>query len=203
MATWPRTIMPARATLPEWPAPLISRSATGKVQTRATTAIGRRWSEEYSALSLADSSVLGFLAFINNCWSRGTAFDIVHPLLETPKGTIGGTPRVNGGSQTGSALTIDGATTGVTNWLRAGDVISIAGLVQVFDVLSNVNSDGSGNVVLTLNPPIFDGNSPADNALLTLSGVLFRAILADPPVIPPAGPDRFFSGMRLSFMEAP
>lgn len=115
-------------------------------------------------------------------------------------GAYGGTPLVNGASQNvtyaaatasgvyQSSLITDGWTTSVTGLLKAGDVITIAGVfgvnpvskqstgdLQTFTVLADVNSDGSGNATLTVSPPIITSGpqqtvtaAPADNAAITV-----------------------------------
>lgn len=203
MPTFPRTILPKRVSLPAFPGALQSRGETGKTQTRAFTSAGRRWTETFPALSTADAATLGFLALINQYWHQGTIFDIAHRMFLTPKGTATGTPLVNGGSQTGTSLVTDGWSTSVTGILKAGDILTIAGLTPVYDIVADVNSNGSGQATLPLSPPIYAGQSPADNAALTVTGVLFRAILAEPPVIPEADADQFLVGLTLTFQEVP
>lgn len=111
-------------------------------------------------------------------------------------GAKGGTPLVNGANQhsnatpqaTSQSLVIDGASLSVTGWAKAGDVITIASVFQVNDktkqtetflkqfvVLSDANSDGSGNVTLTISPAIVSSGAyqnvsaaPADNAAITI-----------------------------------
>lgn len=113
-------------------------------------------------------------------------------------GALGGTPLVNGGSQSvtyntarntwSQSLITDGWTASVGNRLNAGDIITIAnvfavnpstkqstGRLQTFTVLSNAASDGSGNATLTISPPIITSGAfqtvtaaPADNAAITV-----------------------------------
>lgn len=113
-------------------------------------------------------------------------------------GAYGGTPLVNGASQattydsskdTGTmSLVTDGWSTSVTGLLKAGDVITVAGVYSVnpqtkqstgalanFVVVSDVNSDGSGNATLTISPPMITSGAyqtvtgaPADNAAITV-----------------------------------
>ena len=165
--------------------------------------MGRRWTETFSALSTADAATLGFLATIQDYWRSGTIFDISHRMFQTPKGVATGTPLVNGAAQTGPSLVTDGWTTSVTGILKAGDVLKLAGLNPVYDVLADVNSNASGQATLTLSPPIFSGQSPVDNAALTVSGVLFRACLIEPPLPPEADADQLMEGLVLTFQEVP
>ncbi len=90
-------------------------------------------------------------------------------------GPLGGTPVVNGASQTSNStpqansmsLITNGWTAAAASRLKAGDVITITGVNDVnpmtyadlgykkqFVVLSDVSSDGSGNATLTISPAI-------------------------------------------------
>jgi hypothetical protein len=110
-------------------------------------------------------------------------------------GALGGTPLVSGGGQTGSSLLTSGwtATTGA---VRRGDVINLANVFAVnpkhrrstgelrdFVVLADATADGSGNMTISIAPPIVPpdslGNvvqfqtvnaSPAPNAPITVKG---------------------------------
>lgn len=121
-----------------------------------------------------------------------------------PTHTVGvatGTPRVNGGSQTSAyadvkssmtqSLVTDGWTNSVTGILKAGDVITIAGVFAVnpvtkatlpflrqFTVMADANSGAStGPATLTIYPAIITSGAfqncsaaPADNADITVLG---------------------------------
>jgi hypothetical protein len=119
-----------------------------------------------------------------------------------PTHTVGvatGTPLVNGASQNvtyaaskqtwSQSLVTDGWTNSTTNILRAGDVITLAGVfsvnpvskvstgrLQTFTVLANANSGAStGPATLTISPPIITSGAyqtvtaaPADNAAIVV-----------------------------------
>jgi hypothetical protein len=91
------------------------------------------------------------------------------PLGATARGVATGTPLVNGGSQVGNELITDGWTTSQTGILRAGDYIQIGSgaTAQLYKILDDVNSDGSGNATLTIWPSL--RSSPADEAVITVS----------------------------------
>jgi hypothetical protein len=76
---------------------------------------------------------------------------------------------VNGASQTGSSLVIDGATTTQTDWLKAGDWIQLGtgSSSKLHKVVQDVDTDGSGNATLEIWPDL--RSSPADNAAINLS----------------------------------
>lgn len=71
----------------------------------------------------------------------------------------------------GNALPIDGASTGITNWLRAGDLLVLAGHTKVYLVTDDVDTDGSGVAAVPIEPPLVE--SPADGEALTLTDVPF------------------------------
>jgi hypothetical protein len=105
-------------------------------------------------------------------------------------GPLGGTPAVNGASQTGSSLVTNGWTAAAAARLNAGDVFTIAGVfsvnpqsrastgqLQQFVVTAAVSSDASGNATIPISPAITPSGqfqnvtaSPASGALLTVVG---------------------------------
>jgi hypothetical protein len=105
-------------------------------------------------------------------------------------GPLGGTPLVNGATQSGDSLITDGWTAAAALRLRKGDVIQIGGVnqanpmnrqsvgeLQDFVVRADVYSDGSGNATIPIWPPIIASgqwqtvdSQPADNAPITIFG---------------------------------
>lgn len=105
-------------------------------------------------------------------------------------GPLGGTPLVNGASQTGSSLVTDGWTASAAARLNQGDVFTIAGVYAVnpqtrqttgqlrqFVVTADVSSDGAGNATINIYPAIVTSGAkqnvtagPADNAAITVLG---------------------------------
>ncbi|MDB4302014.1 hypothetical protein N9924_00455 [bacterium] len=71
-----------------------------------------------------------------------------------------GTVLVNGGSQTGTSLIVDGLTAAP----QAGDVFKIAGIDLVYTITADA-SVSSGGATLSINPAL--DSSPADNAAIT------------------------------------
>lgn len=105
-------------------------------------------------------------------------------------GPLGGTPLVNGASQTGASLVTDGWTAAAASRLKRGDIFTIAGVNAVnpqtrestgqlrqFVVTANVSSDAGGNLTAAISPSITTSGafqtvtgSPADNAAITVLG---------------------------------
>jgi hypothetical protein len=71
-----------------------------------------------------------------------------------------GTVLVNGGSQTGTSLIVDG----LTGTPQAGDTFTVAGIEKVYTVTSDATVS-SGGSTLAINPAL--ASSPADNAAIT------------------------------------
>ena len=206
MPAFPRTIVPARVSPFRVAAGLVARGHTGRDQLRAIVSMGREWDEVYSNLKTGTPSVDALLAFIEDAYNQSKTFTIAHLISpgsgRDPHGAGGGTPLVKGSGQTGATLETDGWSNGVTNVVRAGDVMRITGLSPLFRILADANSDGSGNASLTINPPIPAGVSPADNAPITRTGCTLNAYIAAAPNIPEASPGRFIDGLRITYREA-
>lgn len=132
--------------------------------------------------------------------NRYSGFDLYtcQSIVRHTVGPLGGTPLVNGASQNvtylaskdgySQSLITDGWTAAAASRVKAGDVITIAGVnsvnprtrqdtgsLQTFTILADGSSDGSGNLTLTISPPIITSGSyqtvtaaPADNAAITV-----------------------------------
>jgi len=198
MPSYPRSILPASATPFIGPAGLQSFGASGKAQVRALAQGGRRWSETYPAFYASSDAGRELLAWLNYARNNMVVFDIVHQLHLTHKGGGGGTARVVGGSQTGSSLNTDGWT-GSNPVLKAGSLIKVAGLPFVLDVVVDAPNLSSGATTLTVSPSIF--NAPADNAIITYTGVTVSAFIPEPPDMPAVGADDIMQGLRVTFAE--
>ncbi|MCD1644155.1 P22 phage major capsid protein family protein [Aurantimonas coralicida] len=111
-------------------------------------------------------------------------------------GAHGGTPLVNGASQTGASLATDGWTNSTTGVLKEGDVFTIAGVFRVhpetkvstgalqqFVVTADADSGATtGPATLSISPSIVVTGarqnvtaSPADNAAITVVGTASTA----------------------------
>ena len=111
------------------------------------------------------------------------------------RGAGGGTPRVNGAGQAGLSLITSGwpANTVV---LLAGDRIGVSG--QMIPVAETAETNGSGNVTLTLAHPI--RTAPADQALIEIDAPTARYILANQASF--AADPGIFKATVLEFEEA-
>lgn len=120
---------------------------------------------------------------------------IGHPGIST--GTAPGTS-----STTGSTLYITGGPNSTANWLRAGDLIKVAGIAPIYEVTSDVTTEVNGVASIPINPPIFTGGAPAPGSVVTLTGVTMNACILEPPTYPTTsaiGAD--YGELRVSFSE--
>jgi hypothetical protein len=144
-------------------------------------------------LSGADRAVLmAFAVKLNGQQHRVTLYNHA----ENQRGAFGGTPLVAGASQTGLSLNIDGCSSGITNWIRAGDWFSVNGELKL--CTADANSDGGGLCTIAFTPRL--RASPANNDPLTTTngtGTFFLAKNSNSWTNRPGG----FSDFSLSFVE--
>jgi hypothetical protein len=137
---------------------------------------GQMWQADVTLPPMKRADAEQWVAWLVSLRGSLGTFLLGDPLGATARGVATGTPLIKGGSQTGGTIDIDGATSGVTGWLKAGDYVQIGsgGTARLHKVLQDANSDGSGNVTLELWPHV--RTAPADNAAVTVSSAkgLFR-----------------------------
>ena len=205
MASFPRTIKPANISPFRVGTGLVARGQTGKDQLRSVVQMGVEWDEIWPPMFRGDPAVEGLLAFINDNYNRVAIFDITHLLTpgsgRAPNGAGGGSPLVNGASQTGVSLATDGWSNSVTNVVRAGDVIRIAGLSPLYLITADASSNGVGQATLAINPPIVVGSSPLDNAIITRSSCILNAYISTVN-LPASRLGDFVDGVSVTFREA-
>lgn len=174
--------------------------------------VGRTWIEIFKPMKWNNPNTLKFIAYINSLWKERTIFNIAHPHLSTLLGyaDASDTPKLNGASQSGSSIITDGWTDPPSGLLvlDAGDVLKIEGINIVYDVTAPAITDGSGNVTISISPPLYPpANWLSDNKNITfnssLGNVKFRAVLAEKPIFPQCGPEQFYIGLQLFFRECP
>jgi len=136
---------------------------------------GRRWEADITLPPMRRTDAEQWIAWLVSLKGQYGTFLLGDPVCSTPRGsaaTFPGLPLVNGGSQTGDTLVIDGASANKTGWLKAGDYIQLGSgtSARLHKVLEDANSDASGNVTLTIWPEL--RSSPSDNAAVTVSSAV-------------------------------
>ncbi len=133
---------------------------------------GARWSATISIPPVKRSDSEYWNSFLLRLRGQYGSFLLGDPNAATPRGSAAsaaGTPVVNGASQTGNELAIDGLPASATGYLKAGDYIQLgsASTARLYKVLEDVDSNGSGEATLNLWPDL--RSSPADGATVVVS----------------------------------
>lgn len=167
--TWPAGIVPASSS---WS--LVANTVafvsplSGTVQTLGRG--GDRWACSVTTPPLTAANRATMRAFVASL--RGQAGRVVMPDHSyTRRGTQSAAVSVNGASQVGSSLIVDGGTASAT--LLAGDYIGVDGYLHL--IVSDATFNGSGQATLSIVPPL--RRSPADNATVTVTNPTARFVL--------------------------
>lgn len=139
---------------------------------------GQAWAADVILPPLDRADAEEWVSFLVSLRGQYGTFLLGDPTGATARGEAGGTPLVNGASQTGQSLVIDGASLSQTNWLRKGDYIQLgaAGTATLHKVLEDTDTDAGGNATLSIWPGI--RTAPADNATVVVINTVGRWRLA-------------------------
>lgn len=138
---------------------------------------GQRWAASVSLPPMKRQDAEYWVAFLLSLKGQLGTFLLGDPNCVDAQGsarTTPGTPRVNGGSQAGDSLVIDGLPINETAYLLPGDYIQIgtATTTQLYKVLTQVNTEPSGGATLDIWPNL--RGSPADNAVVSVANTKGR-----------------------------
>jgi len=135
---------------------------------------GQRWEVEVTLPPMKRADAEQWLAWLLSLNGMEGTFLMGDPLGATARGSLGGTPVVNGANQTGQSLTIDGCTPSVTGWLKAGDYIQLGSdsTSTLHKVLVDVNTDTGGAADIDIFPAM--RTAPEDGSTVTVSNCVGR-----------------------------
>lgn len=133
---------------------------------------GAQWKANISIPAVKREDAELWNAFLLRLRGRFGTFLLGDPNAATPRGSASGTPGtplVDGGSQTGNELNIDGCPLSATGYLKAGDYIQLGSgsTSRLYKVLEDVDTDGTGSATLNLWPDL--RTSPLDNSAVIVS----------------------------------
>lgn len=133
---------------------------------------GQMWEADITLSPMKREQAETWISFLLRLRGQYGTFLLGDPNGATPRGsasTTPGTPVVNGASQTGDELNIDGLPVSVSGYLLAGDYIQLGSgaTATLHKVLEDVDSNASGEATLNLFPKV--RTAPADNAAVTVS----------------------------------
>ena len=136
---------------------------------------GARWSATITIPPVKREDSEYWNSFLLRLRGQFGTFLLGDPNGATPRGSAAsaaGTPVVNGASQTGNELAIDGLPASATGYLKAGDYIQLGSgaSARLYKVLEDVSSNGSGEATLNLWPDL--RSSPNDDATVVVSNAI-------------------------------
>ena len=124
---------------------------------------GARWYATFNLPPMKKENSLEYIGFLQRLQGRVHSFFGFDANHRSPSGTIAGsTLLVNGASQTGTSLILDGAQASTTV-LKAGDFFSVNSELKMVTV--DATSDSSGDVTVNFVPSL--RSSPSDDAVIT------------------------------------
>jgi len=135
---------------------------------------GQRWEAECQVPPIKRDDAEEWIAWLLSLNGRAGTFLMGDPLGGTARGTLGGSPVVNGADQVGGSLSIDGCSNNITNWLKAGDYLQLGSgsTATLHKELQNVNTTGSGQASLDLWP--YMRTAPVDGSIVITSNAVGR-----------------------------
>ena len=122
---------------------------------------GAQWSTTMTLPPMKKDKAAQWLAFFVSLRGRRGTFKLGDQDRKTIQGTATGTVRVNGASQTGNQVALDGFTASRANVFKAGDYIQINSYLYM--VIEDVNADGSGEANVKIEPALRSGIETINN----------------------------------------
>jgi len=148
----------------------------GQVQASA----GQMWAADVSLPPMKYADAEQWVAWLVSLRGMYGTFTMGDPVRCVARGTARGTDTVsvNGASQTGQDLDITSDQLSQTGYLLAGDYIQLGSgsSATLHKVLTDANTDGSGNATVTLWPSV--RTAPNDGATVTVQNTVGRWRLA-------------------------
>jgi hypothetical protein len=116
---------------------------------------GEYWSATVQLPPMLKDNASQWLAFLLQLRGRRGTFKLGDQDRKTIQGVATGTIRVNGASQTGNQVALDGFAVSTNNVFKAGDYIQINSYLYM--VTEDVNSNGSGEADVKIEPSLRSG----------------------------------------------
>ena len=122
---------------------------------------GEQWKTTMSLPPMLKDNASIWLAFFMQLRGMRGTFKLGDQDRKTIQGTATGTVLVNGASQTGNQVALDGFTASRANVFKAGDYIQINSYLYM--VTENVTANGSGEANVKIEPALRSGIEPINN----------------------------------------
>ena len=122
---------------------------------------GSQWKTTMTLPPMKKDKAAIWLAFFMSLRGRRGTFKLGDQDRKTIQGTATWTVRVNGASQTGNQVALDGFTASRANVFKAGDYIQINSYVYM--VIEDVSANGSGEANVKVEPALRSGIETINN----------------------------------------
>ena len=116
---------------------------------------GSQWRTTMTLPPMKKDNAATWLAFFMSLRGRRGTFKLGDQDRKTIQGVATGTIRVNGASQTGNQVALDGFANSTSNVFKAGDYIQINSYLYM--VIENATSNGSGQANVKIEPALRSG----------------------------------------------
>jgi len=141
--------------------------------------VGQWWEASLSFPMMTRTQADQWETFLLELRGMKGTFHFGDPFRQTPRGSVTGSPLVNGANQTGNTLDINGLTAS-SAFLLKGDFIEVgSGLSRrIYRLLEDHIASGAGECTLSIFPALHE--SPADASTVVTSGCKGTFRLAAP-----------------------
>ena len=142
---------------------------------------GERWILTGALPPLMREDAEQYMAFFTSLRGKFGTFLMRIPAHRTARGAVSGTVYVNGASQSGYTLNVDGLANSTTGIFKAGDFINLGSgaSTRLHKILEDADSNGSGQAALSIWPALRE--APADNAVVTYTDCVGHFRLTSEP----------------------
>lgn len=190
--TLPTAPAPARVAIRDVQPTLVSTAHSLKRLARSRG--GQRWGLDYEYASLSREQFDALWAFLVAQRGQYEAFYVVPPRISRSKGAGGGTATVASSALGVRAVTVSGASAGVTGWAKAGDYLKFSNHDKVYVLTADVNTDGAGAATVSFEPALI---SDVTAATLILNDVAWRVARTDDQLATTLFEQRYSLGFSL------
>lgn len=146
------------------------------LQQQAQEHQGDLWEADLSLPPMQRAAAEEWLSFFLSLRGRLGTFLLADPLGRTPRGSVAGSPTIDGVGQTGTSLITNGWTASQTGVLLAGDYFQVGSgtTTRLYKVLTDVDSDGAGEATFDIWPRLRESPTDVEALITTNPKGLFR-----------------------------
>jgi hypothetical protein len=133
---------------------------------------GQCWEAEVQLPVMKYEKAEEWTAWLLSLNGRAGTFLMGDPNRATPRGSASsapGSPAINGASQTGSSIAIDGLPASATGYLKAGDYVQFgsASTATLHKVLTQIDTNASGQATLDIWPNVVSASADGSTVVVT------------------------------------